>query len=336
MRSPAPPGPWYAGRMNRPLRLLVAVLVLGRGAAGQPVAEAEAKSGAGAESAAEAQVRQRHHPMWVATKDGRTIHLLGSVHVTKEGMLPLPAVVEEALEGASAVMFETDIRQLTKPANQIRIAALTQYADGSTLADHLPDELLGDLKAYCRRKGVKPELFKSMKPWALAVSVIPMLELQAAGFDVGGGGIDGHLDKRARRLKKTVIALEDLAFYQNLFAALEADDQNAMLAQALKDAPETAKLANEMIEHWQNGNAEHLEALVKQGLGGHGKLEERLLYDRNEDWIPKILEASGEHRRLMLVVGAGHLVGERSVCELLGKQGWEIEQATSRARAEAE
>ena len=75
-----------------------------------------------------------------------------------------------------------------------------------------------------------------------------------------------------------------------------------------------------------DSNAEHLEAFLKQNMEGQEALEKTLLYDRNQDWVPKILKASSAHDTLLIVVGAGHLVGDKSVCDLLAKQGWSLKQ----------
>lgn len=268
----------------------------------------------------------RKHSLWKATKGAKTIHLLGSVHVTTEDMLPLPAVMNEAIDAAEAVMFETDLKAMSAPATQIQMAALAMYADGSTLKDHVPEKLYDDVEAYLKEKGIPMQFMDRMKPWSLAISVIPLMELKGAGFDVTSGGVDKHVDSMARKAGKPVIGLESLEFYQKLFAGLENDDQIKLLESALKDAPEAGKQAKEMIRHWQTGNAEHLEAFLKQNMKDHAALEKKLLLDRNIAWIPSILKASDKHSKVVVVVGAGHLVGDSSVSELLQKEGWTIEQ----------
>ena len=47
------------------------------------------------------------------------------------------------------------------------------------------------------------------------------------------------------------------------------------------------------------------------------------MYDRNEAWIPT-LEDEMSKGCMFLVVGASHLVGERSVVDLLRKAGYVV------------
>jgi hypothetical protein len=48
---------------------------------------------------------------------------------------------------------------------------------------------------------------------------------------------------------------------------------------------------------------------------------ETILDDRNERWIPLIIEAV-QSAPTMIIVGAGHLVGEKGILSLLKKEGY--------------
>ena len=48
--------------------------------------------------------------------------------------------------------------------------------------------------------------------------------------------------------------------------------------------------------------------------------------DRNEGMVTKINDMMKAGEKLFVVVGAGHLAGEKSVVDLLKKQGLEVTQ----------
>jgi uncharacterized protein YbaP (TraB family) len=53
---------------------------------------------------------------------------------------------------------------------------------------------------------------------------------------------------------------------------------------------------------------------------------EKLLYTRNKNMVSKITEYLQTHETYFVIVGAGHLVGERGIVELLRKRGYLVEQ----------
>jgi uncharacterized protein YbaP (TraB family) len=53
---------------------------------------------------------------------------------------------------------------------------------------------------------------------------------------------------------------------------------------------------------------------------------ERLLYERNRNWIPGIEMLLAGERTAIVVVGVGHLAGEGSVIDLLRQRGYTVTQ----------
>jgi uncharacterized protein YbaP (TraB family) len=51
-----------------------------------------------------------------------------------------------------------------------------------------------------------------------------------------------------------------------------------------------------------------------------------LLTQRNQDWVVKIEKLLGGNKDVLVIVGAGHLVGPHSVVQLLNQKGYTIEQ----------
>jgi uncharacterized protein YbaP (TraB family) len=56
----------------------------------------------------------------------------------------------------------------------------------------------------------------------------------------------------------------------------------------------------------------------------HARLHEVLLVERNRNGIPEIEKFLATDRDVMFLVGAGHLVGEDSVVDLLREKGYEV------------
>ena len=77
---------------------------------------------------------------------------------------------------------------------------------------------------------------------------------------------------------------------------------------------------------WKTGDSATLENLLNEASREAPVVYKRMLTDRNERWVPKLEELLRGDKRVMAIVGAGHLVGPDGVVELLKKRGWKITQ----------
>ena len=81
-----------------------------------------------------------------------------------------------------------------------------------------------------------------------------------------------------------------------------------------------------MIAAWRTGDTSTLEKLLAEGTEEAPEIRERLLVERNRNWIPHIEQCLAADDKCFVVVGAAHLVGPDSVVDLLQKAGYKVEQ----------
>lgn len=79
-----------------------------------------------------------------------------------------------------------------------------------------------------------------------------------------------------------------------------------------------------MKDSWLAGDSEALAEQMNEGLKEVPHLAQALLYDRNEKWVPQIESLLDEPGHHFVAVGAGHLVGENSVIDMLREAGHEV------------
>jgi len=251
--------------------------------------------------------------LWSITKDGKTSYAFGTMHV---GIDPdrLPAVVFAKLEASPAFAMETN-------AADGSILGLGRRASG-TLHDDLGPDYYKKLEALLGADMVKH--VDSMKP------VIAAVMLSLRGLPMSGGGMDTSLQARAQGKHKTMIYLEPAAKQAALL-------EKWMDARALKLMIDTADRSLEvtkgMAAAYLAGDDAKLIALndsQKADALSHGyteaeveSQENEMLYDRNASWIPALeqMHAKGGG---FVAVGALHLVGKRSVLDLLASKGYTI------------
>jgi hypothetical protein len=172
--------------------------------------------------------------------------------------------------------------------------------------------------------GLPLEQFARFKPWLLAVT-LTTLELQRLGFSPAYG-IDVHYYGRAQSDKKRIDFFEPIDYQLDLLGNMDDEDQTAFLGQTLKDLEIAAEMADDMMTYWQKGQADKLYSLLYKSFEGYSEIEDRLLLQRNKDWLDKIETMLAEPENVFIVVGAGHLVGPESVVALLKQRGYKVKQ----------
>ena len=264
------------------------------------------------------------HCLWEVESPSNTVFLLGSLHVLKSDAYPLAKEINNAYSASPKVVFETDIGGMMDPAVQAKMLSMGLYPEGESLLENISAEMRRVLQKRMADLGLPLEQFARFKPWFLAVT-LTTLELQRLGFSPAYG-IDVHYFGRARSDKKVIDFFEPIDFQLDLLGNMDAEDQNAFLGQTLKDLEMAAEMADDMMTYWQKGQADKLYSLLFKSFEGYSEIEDRLLLQRNKDWLDKIEAMLEGPEQVFIVVGAGHLVGPEGVVALLKQKGYKVKQ----------
>lgn len=256
---------------------------------------------------------------------GATVYMLGSIHLLTEDAYPLAAPVEAAYADAERVFFEVNLDSLMARAPEMVGRALLR--DGRTLRDALPADLYARVEqaaAGYAQTGVSMAMLDRLEPWMVSMT-LSQLEWARAGLQAQNG-IDMHFEGRAQKDGKPLGSLESVDFQLGLMDGFSPEMQVEMLRQTLDDLPGTAEMMGRMVEAWRAGDAAEMDALMNGSMGGDPEMYDRMLTDRNAAWLPQIERLIGGGDDVLVVVGAAHLVGDRSVVAMLRRRGYRVEQ----------
>ena len=271
---------------------------------------------------AAAQTDDRRPPLFVLEDGDSRVYLLGSVHIVPEGTLPLPAHVEAAYDDASVLAFELDL-DLAQAGAQGMMAAAT---DEETIGDALSADQKAQLNGTLGELGLPAGAFDAFEPWFGAMTV-GVLGLQHSGLPVQAGGVDAHLFNRAKADDKERVAFETVELQTAVFDDLTTETQVSFLMSALETPVDSVGVEfGGLIDAWATGADDDLAALMNESMS-QPEIFEALLVTRNRAWIPQIeslLARDGENA--LVVVGAGHLVGESSVVDMLRQAGYTVDR----------
>lgn len=271
----------------------------------------------GASNASKKPVELLKRPfLWSIEKDGHTSYALGTMHV---GVDPerLPKHVWDKVTAARAFAMETD----SADASMLDLGRRTS---GSLREDLGPD--------YWAKleKLIEPQMLAALdkqKPVMAAVF------LSMRGIELSGlVSMDMSLMARAQGAGKPVITLEPASKQ----AALLDKWMNVKTLKMMIDTADTGlENTKALAAAYVAGDDARMVSLFegqKADALKHGYTEAEydeqnadMLWDRNASWIPAIEEMHAKGGGF-IAVGALHLVGKKSVLELLAAKGYKIQR----------
>lgn len=263
------------------------------------------------------------HMLWrVTASHGGTAYLLGSIHVARDDLFPLPGVYDEAFEAAEFVAFEIDPEKVLSMTFAMMRRGF--FWDGRTLEGELSAETWERLQEHAAAQGLDLGLFRRAKPWLVSL-LLAVTTMEQQGY-TGAAGIDQTLSDRAQRAGKERRFLETADEQFLFFDGFSKRQQELLVRSALEEAEVESEEIDEITEAWKDGDVEALDRLLKDSGGDIPGFLDRLLIQRNRNWVPKIEGWLTEGEPFLVVVGAGHLVGDDSVVDLLREEGYRVDR----------
>lgn len=253
----------------------------------------------------------------------KTAYLFGSIHIAKADFYPMSPKVEMAYQFADTVAIEADTSDIV--AAQAVMPKL-MYAAPDKLENHLTPATWSNFKSVF---GPASEQMQTLKPFMISSAIAVQVGMQL-GFDPAQG-IDMHFIQRAKADKKSLVELESLGFQADIVSNLNDEESDAVISSLLESIKkrEMPKELEGIVASWKAADTEALAKLFTDSANknpGSKRLMKMLMDDRNEGMAVKIQSMMSAGKKLMVVIGAGHLAGEKSVVDLLRKQGLIVTQ----------
>ena len=277
---------------------------------------------------------------WIARKGGQTIHVVGTMHLDDPRWGPVMAQIGPVVAGADLLFVEmTGDEQM---AMQQALAAQPEkvfITDGPTLPEILSEEDWQRLRSAMAERGLPGFMAAKMQPWMQTL----MLGIPACAItnpELAKAGLDFRMMDVARDAGVPVRSLESFEQLYDLIADGTVEEQLEMLMASLPFADQgedqfitTAALyfdeqtaaawefARVISHRTADMSPEAVELLLAE-------FQTKLLDTRNRAWMGPLLAADA--RRIVVGVGALHLMGENGVLNLLEQAGYDLERAPFR------
>ncbi|MGD9142831.1 MAG: TraB/GumN family protein [Dehalococcoidia bacterium] len=269
--------------------------------------------------------------IWEISSDSTHVYLLGSVHAARASLYPLAAVIEDAFDEAEYLVVEVNVNDIDETKILELVLEYGTYPAGEGLKDNLPEDLYEKLDEHLAGWSIPLSLLDPYRPWFI-VNLIEVTSFENLDYSAEYG-IDSHFIDAAIANGLEILELETEEFQIELIANVPDDVMILSIEQYLDD-PVTGQDIEELFEIWVTGDAPAMEEFTFEGLIEEPELRpyyEGLLIDRNYNMQEKIEGFLEDDEVYFIVVGAGHLVGDEGLLNLLEKAGYAVEQLEYRA-----
>lgn len=256
--------------------------------------------------------------LWQVNKGQARNWLFGTIHAGVDAESEMPPEVLQALESSPCFVMETDPSQV----NSKELFELSRLPDEQSLDNMLSkahwEKLLQKLQSTLPEAALK-----TSQPWFAA-----MLYLQE--LIPPGASMDRLLLDRAKAGRKKIVALENWQDAVTAFAkVIDIKDLDEMVSDDNKLLEQNRRLINA----YRSGDGERLSQLMLEVSKGQASAQSKLyhlLAARNQLWLPRLDEAIADGG-CFVAVGAGHMIGESNLLDLLEKRGYQVHRVEVQA-----
>lgn len=266
------------------------------------------------------------HFLWKASSESGTVHLFGSIHFGSTEMYPLPKVVTEAYAGSDALIVEVNTNQIDTEEMLKSLEQTGTYPQGETVQQHLSPETWEKFTRTVKNQKLNLQTLQNKKPWLISLS-LATLAIQKSGFSPKFG-IDQYFITGAEG-KKPILELETAQQQMDLLSTFSLVEQNKLLDETLSQLEQGPVYFRSILNAWQIGDSAKIKELTQSEIDTDPdarKLYHALFTARNHAMSKKIDKIAESGKNYFVVVGAGHLVGEEGIVELLRGKGYRLTQ----------
>jgi uncharacterized protein len=257
------------------------------------------------------------HFLWRVTNARAPFYLLGSVHALRPLDYQRAPVIEEAIKQSQQILFEIDPKQDEAFGKKLLEAA--KLPKGQLIQGKISPKTYD----YLRKITISGmNEWHHLRAWAIAM----LLQDPRFGNTSYRYGVDAYIRQRARSSGKASGGLETVDEHVHVFSDMYDSEGEVVLLQAIIHAKEAPQRFRDDVATWRAGDTQRLYAAHLSEMKEGPTVWWRLLDRRNARWIPKLEAAINSGTPTLVVAGALHFSGPRSVIALLQRRGYKIEQ----------
>ena len=253
-------------------------------------------------------------------------YLLGTHHFAPLAVVDSIAELPAIINGVDRMYGEIDMSSMTDPATIMAMQQKVMAPADSTLDKVLTPAQLEAVSAVWNEytQGAMPlEAMYMMKPSLISTQLASLMAMKVFPQLNPMEGIDMTMQTRSREAGKPVGGLETMDFQLDMLYSRPIAEQAEGLMKTVEDIKGEEARAVELSNAYLNHNIDEILKLMLVAEDEDQEAVDRMIYSRNDNWV-KQLSKEMPAESLFVVVGAGHLPGDRGVIKGLRDAGFTV------------
>jgi uncharacterized protein len=243
-------------------------------------------------------------------------YLFGTFHLICKDDIPFGVQLKTAVKSVKEMYMELD---MDDPATMMGGLFLMNMIGDTTLKKLYTEAEYKKVELFFKDSLHTPlTMFQKMKPFfAMAMLYPKMLPCKTMS------GVEQELMKLAKENKKEIQGLETMAFQAAVFDSIPYAQQAKELLKTIDSLDAYKKYFDTMVRVYKKQELKEIQNLFTKSEFGMAENQDILLDKRNKNWVKQLKEIM-KKESIFIAVGAGHLVGEMGLIELLRKEGYTV------------
>lgn len=263
-------------------------------------------------------------PVWRVSDADTEMVLFGSIHALPPGIEWRTAELDAALDNADLVAFEILTPETEAEEMEMFMPFLRYLVGERPLSEVVTPETFARARAAAAAQELDVLSLQMMQPWAAAL-MLDMGAEEALGRS-SDLGVDTLLEQSlAKDRRKEALDTPALLLASMKALAEMGDAEGEALLIEVLDGLDREELDIEIETAWAAGDISPVEAEMRLMQEEAPRLYQALLVDRNHAWMPALTRMMDTEGRVVVVVGAAHMVGEDGLPTLLRAAGYTVE-----------
>ena len=263
-------------------------------------------------------------------------YIVGTYHLASATFVDSIPGMRQAMADTEQTYGELVMEELLAPDSVAQMQQAMMLPEGMTLDKLLTADEMGRLNTYMKQlmgmDMTHPMVALQMgrlSPSALSTTLSMFSYMRKTGMFDPQNGFDNYFQKEAHAEGKTIGGLETIAFQvETLFKSQTLERQKELLMCQVDNAAFMDEMTDGVVRAFYSQDIEAIKAAMDEKLDNScdstPEEEDRLIYNRNANWLTKMPSLMAE-KPTLFAVGAAHLPGEKGVLNLLRLAGYTVE-----------
>ncbi|MEO6136926.1 MAG: TraB/GumN family protein [Ginsengibacter sp.] len=257
--------------------------------------------------------------LWQVSGKGlsKPSYLFGTFHLLCKEDIHFSEQLKKAIQRCDTVYMEMD---LDDPSTMLSGMLYMNMKGGKKLKDLYSEKDYQKLESYFADSLKIPlTFFSGAKPYFLVALFYPRMMSCSSP-----SGVEQELLKIIKENKKEVNGLETMQFQASVFDSIPYEWQAKELMKSIDSFAVAKNEFDRMLKIYKSQELDSMTAMFVENEFGADEFSKYLLDNRNKNWVNQLNKIM-KNESVFVAVGAGHLVGDVGLINLLRKEGYTVE-----------